>query len=48
MTSALNRETQDELRFLSLGMVVLDQLRFPDRETLYDIPGGSGTYGEYM
>lgn len=33
---------------LSLGMVVLDELRFPDRDTLYDVPGGSGTYGEYM
>ena len=32
---------------VSLGMVVLDELRFPDRDTLHDVPGGSGTYGEY-
>lgn len=33
-------------RVVSLGMVVLDELRFPDRDTLYDVPGGSGTFGE--
>lgn len=31
--------------FVSLGMVVLDELRFPSRETLFDVPGGSGLYG---
>jgi hypothetical protein len=31
--------------FVSLGMVVLDELRFPGREPLYDIIGGSGAYG---
>lgn len=30
--------------FVSLGMVVLDELQFPSRETLYDVPGGSGAY----
>lgn len=29
-----------------MGMVVLDELCFPDGETLEDIPGGSGTYGK--
>ena len=33
-------------RFVSLGMVVLDELHFPDRESLYDVLGGSGTYGK--
>lgn len=35
-----------ELRFVSLGMVVLDEIRFPHRSSLHDIPGGSGAYGE--
>ncbi|RMJ19345.1 hypothetical protein CDV36_000933 [Fusarium kuroshium] len=30
--------------FVSLGMAVLDEIRFPSRETLYDVPGGSGLY----
>ncbi|KAJ3464741.1 hypothetical protein MRS44_009527 [Fusarium solani] len=30
--------------FVSLGMVVLDEIRFPSRETLYNVPGGSGLY----
>jgi hypothetical protein len=34
-------------RFLSLGLVVLDELHFMDRESLYDVPGGSGAYGMY-
>jgi hypothetical protein len=32
--------------FVSLGLVVLDELHFPDRDTLYDVPGGSGAFGE--
>ncbi|EEU36857.1 uncharacterized protein NECHADRAFT_81108 [Fusarium vanettenii 77-13-4] len=31
--------------FVSLGMVVLDEIRSPSMETLYDVPGGSGLYG---
>lgn len=31
--------------FVSLGMIVLDDIRFPSRETLYNVPGGSGLYG---
>lgn len=34
------------LHFVSLGMVVLDELRFPTRETLHDVVGGSGAYGK--
>ncbi|KAI8665873.1 PfkB domain-containing protein [Fusarium keratoplasticum] len=30
--------------FVSLGMVVLDEIRFSSRETLYNVPGGSGLY----
>ncbi|KAI8717142.1 PfkB domain-containing protein [Fusarium sp. LHS14.1] len=30
--------------FVSLGMVVLDEIRFPLRGTLYNVPGGSGLY----
>ncbi|RYP42608.1 hypothetical protein DL767_000132 [Monosporascus sp. MG133] len=30
--------------FVSLGMVVIDELRFPYQPTLSDIPGGSGLY----
>ncbi|KXH63345.1 PfkB family carbohydrate kinase [Colletotrichum salicis] len=30
--------------FISLGMVVLDELRFPDGSVLRDVPGGSGFY----
>ena len=32
--------------FLSLGMVVPDELHIPKRATMYDIPGGSGAYGK--
>ncbi|OAA63879.1 Carbohydrate/purine kinase [Cordyceps fumosorosea ARSEF 2679] len=30
--------------FVSLGMTVLDELHFSSRETLYNVPGGSGLY----
>lgn len=33
-----------ETKFVSLGMVVLDELRFPDAPTMYDVAGGSGAY----
>ncbi|OHE97516.1 PfkB family carbohydrate kinase [Colletotrichum orchidophilum] len=33
-----------EPAFISLGMVVLDELRFPDGRVLRDVPGGSGFY----
>lgn len=31
--------------FVSLGMVVLDELQFPNRSWLTNVPGGSGLYG---
>lgn len=30
--------------FVSLGMVVHDELRFPHAPTMRDVPGGSGAY----
>ncbi|KAM0555935.1 hypothetical protein ACHAPJ_005914 [Fusarium lateritium] len=37
-------QRSDNLAFVSLGMIVLDERRYPSREPLYDIPGGSGLY----
>jgi hypothetical protein len=34
------------ISFTSLGLVVLDDIRFPNRAPLTDILGGSGTYGD--
>lgn len=31
-------------KFVSLGMVVLDELRFPHAATMHDVPGGSGPF----
>lgn len=31
--------------FVSLGMAVIDELNFPMKEALVDVPGGSGLYG---
>lgn len=33
------------VKFGSLGMVVLDELRFPRKGPLLDVMGGSGSYG---
>lgn len=30
--------------FVSLGMVVHDELRFPHAPTMHDVPGGSGAF----
>lgn len=30
--------------FVSLGMIVLDELHFSSRTALYNVPGGSGLY----
>lgn len=34
-----------ETIFTSLGLVVLDEIRFPDQEPVTDVLGGSGVYG---
>ncbi|KAK0724027.1 Ribokinase-like protein [Apiosordaria backusii] len=33
-----------QIKFVSLGMVVLDKICFPNGKTLFDVPGGSGLY----
>ena len=38
-------EVPSTISFLSLGMVVLDELHFPGKKPLTDIIGGSGAYG---
>ncbi|KAF4967562.1 hypothetical protein FSARC_4947 [Fusarium sarcochroum] len=42
-TQSISQCSNDPV-FVSLGMVVLDERRYPSREPLYDIPGGSGLY----
>lgn len=37
-----------DICFTSLGLVVLDEIRFPNRAPLNDVLGGSGTYGEVL
>ncbi len=39
------RGESERPQFTSLGLVVLDDLHYPDRENLHDIVGGSGAYG---
>ena len=34
--------------FTSLGLVILDEIQFGSGETVYDVSGGSGTYGEFV
>jgi len=34
-----------DVMFVSLGMVILDELRFPGKAPLLDVMGGSGAYG---
>jgi hypothetical protein len=38
----------EDIAFVSLGMVVLDELHLGDGTVLYDVPGGSGLYSEYV
>lgn len=37
--------TTPRISFVSLGLVVLDEIRFPDQEPLINVVGGSGAYG---
>lgn len=37
---------EQDISFVSLGLVVLDEIRIPTREPLTYILGGSGSYGE--
>lgn len=43
--SLAQTESCDSIIFVSLGMVVLDELHFPSKPTLLDVPGGSGLFG---
>ena len=47
MTHLSIRQASD-ICFTSLGLVVLDEIRFPNRAPLNDVLGGSGTYGEVL
>ncbi|KAJ8112257.1 hypothetical protein ONZ43_g5434 [Nemania bipapillata] len=40
----MEQRERDPPVFVSLGMVILDELRFPHLETVTDVPGGSGLY----
>jgi hypothetical protein len=37
----------DGLHFVALGGIWLDEICTPDKETLYDVPGGSVAFGEH-
>jgi hypothetical protein len=41
-------ETSETIGFVSLGMVVLDNLRFTNGKALDDVPGGSGLYSKLL
>jgi hypothetical protein len=45
MTSATTSEEQQCL-FMTLGMVVLDELHFPAQDPIMNVIGGSGAYGK--
>jgi hypothetical protein len=46
MAQLHSKETPDrDPLFVSLGMAVIDELRFPTEVVLSDVPGGSGMYG---
>lgn len=34
------------MRFVSFGLVVLDEIRAPNQNPVTDVLGGSGVYGE--
>jgi hypothetical protein len=38
----------DGLHFVALGGIWLDEICTPGKETLYDVPGGSVTFGEHL
>lgn len=35
----------DSISFTSFGLVVLDEIRFPNQKPLTNVLGGSGAYG---
>ncbi|ROV98006.1 hypothetical protein VMCG_06954 [Cytospora schulzeri] len=42
--SSMSETHTRDSSFVSLGMAVIDEIRFPTKETLLDVPGGSGLY----
>ena len=44
MESPISAEKPHQILFVSLGMVVIDELRFPGQQPLIDVLGGSGAY----
>lgn len=44
----IHSETSETIGFVSLGMVVLDNLRFTNGKALDDVPGGSGLYSKLL
>lgn len=36
---------QQPIFFTSMGLVILDEIRFPNKDPLTNVLGGSGTYG---
>jgi hypothetical protein len=41
------RPSPEDPIFVSLGMVVLDEVRLANGTILHDVPGGSGLYSEF-
>jgi hypothetical protein len=37
----------NDISFASFGLVVLDEIRFPNRKPLANVLGGSGAYGSF-
>lgn len=38
-------KAEPDVYSVSLGMVVIDEIRFPSRSPIFDVAGGSATYG---
>ena len=47
VTTYLWPETPDDIRFVTLGLVVLDELHFAFKRPLIDVVGGSGAFSMY-
>jgi hypothetical protein len=43
---ATNCQKQDNLKFVALGGIWLDEICSPGREPLVDVPGGSVAFGK--
>jgi hypothetical protein len=43
-TQTTRHEADDTVDFVSLGMVILDDISVPNRELIKDVVGGSGAF----